>query len=110
MKYQQNGFVMKPPAVYIENNSGGGKVCYLRKNIVQVGDGWDCTVVQFDAAPDLTLEAATARFDELWATHEPEDTDSLLTDMYEQLVSMQGAQAATDAALCDIYESLAGGA
>ena len=110
MKYQQNGFATKPDAVYIENNPNGGKVCYLRKNIVRVGDGWDCTVVQFDAASDLTLEAATARFDELWVAHEPEDTDSLLTDMYEQLVSMQSAQAATDAALCDIYESLAGGA
>lgn len=110
MKYQQKGFATKPDAVYIEETPEGGKVCYLRKNIVQVGNGWDCTVVQFDAASDLTLEVATACFDELWATHEPEDTDSLLTDMYEQLVSMQSAQAATDAALCDIYESLAGGA
>lgn len=36
------------------------------------------------------------------------DSDALLTDMYEQMISMQEAQEATDAALCDLYESIGG--
>ena len=37
------------------------------------------------------------------------DPDALATDLYEQLLAVQESQAATDAALSDIYEALAGG-
>lgn len=35
-------------------------------------------------------------------------SDALLTDMYEQMLTMQEAQEATDAALCDLYEAMGG--
>lgn len=40
---------------------------------------------------------------------EVDSTDILLTDMYEQLISVQESQEATDAVLCDLYEALGGG-
>lgn len=109
MKYQQKGFVTKPPAVYIEDTPSGSRVCYLRKDIIKNSDAWNCITLQFDAPDSLTVESATTHFDELWDQYDPGDTDTTLTDMYEQMVAMQEAQAATDAALCELYESMAGG-
>ncbi|MEY8436536.1 hypothetical protein AAK967_02165 [Atopobiaceae bacterium 24-176] len=111
MKYQQQGFAEKPPAAYIEESPYGGRTCYLRKGIAQGDDGtWSCVVLQFDAPDGLTEPAAEERIDELWAEYAPDEdgTDALLTDMYEQMLSMQEAQEATDAALCDLYEALGG--
>lgn len=106
----------EPPAVAVED-----RTVTLSRNVVQFDNTglWGAEQLTFQDEESHDPAYYSERFDEYWSrcmAEAPSDpmnqgdgTDAILTDMYEQMLSMQEQQAATDAALCDLYEALAGG-
>lgn len=99
-----------------------GQTVILSRNIVRFDNTglWGCERYSKDWPDHPSEEDIVKNFDSIWddwnsqyiAQQQEEtvdDSDALLTSMYEQLISVQESQEATDAVLCDLYEALGGG-
>lgn len=108
----------EPPAVAVED-----RTVTLSRNVVQFDNTglWGAEQLTFQDEEGHDPACYSERFEECWGVLMADivdesmrqdgdaDPDALATDLYEQLLAVQESQAATDAALSDIYEALAGG-
>lgn len=107
----------EPPAVTVD----GDAVTMSREAAPCENTGlWAAEQLTFDWPGNPGVDAIAEDFDSVWtereneamaestASGEGDGSDALLTEMYEQMLAMQEAQEATDAALCDLYEAMGG--
>lgn len=106
----------EPPAVAMD-----GRTVTLSRRVSHFENTglWGAEQLTFQDDESHDTAYYSERFDEYWSRcmaevlsdsmNQGEGTGATLTDMYDHMLSMQEQQAVTDAALCDLYEALAGG-